>query len=75
MTATQPEKLKPIITATKKNGGINNMTDAELKRLNELDALISWNNPTDKGRELTEEERKEHSRLLKKLYDEGTKNR
>lgn len=52
-----------------------NMTDAELKRLNELDALISWNNPTDKGRELTEEERQEHSRLLKKLYDEGTKNR
>ena len=51
------------------------MTDAELKRLNELDSLISWNNPTDKGRELTEEERKEHSRLLKKLYDEGTKNR
>ena len=74
MTATQPEKLKPIITATKENGG-HNMTDAELKRLNELDALISWNNPTDKGRELTEEERQEHSRLLKKLYDEGTKNR
>jgi len=47
------------------------VTEQELKRLNELDELISWNNPTDRGRDLTEEERKEHQKLFAKLWEEG----
>lgn len=47
------------------------MTDAERQRLNELDNKISWNNPTDRGEPLTEEERKEHQRLFAKLWEEG----
>ena len=40
------------------------MTDAERQRLTELDNKISWNNQTDKGEPLTEDERKEHKRGL-----------
>lgn len=51
------------------------MTEEERKRLNELDELISWNNETDKGRELTAAEREEHTRLFVKLYNEGSANK
>jgi len=51
------------------------VTEQELKRLNELDELISWNNPTDRGRELTEEERQEHKKLFAKFYNEGAKDK
>lgn len=50
------------------------MTDEEYKRLRELDNLIAWNNETDGGRDLTEEEKEEHSRLFWKAmqeYEEG----
>jgi hypothetical protein len=51
------------------------MTDAERQRLTELDNKISWNNPTDKGEPLTEEERKEHKELFAKLWKEGQPNK
>lgn len=47
------------------------MTEAELKRLDELDKIISWNNDTDGGRPLTAEEQAEHTRLAIKLLREG----
>lgn len=50
------------------------MTDAERQRLTELDNKISWNNQTDKGEPLTEDERKEHKRLFVKLWEEGGNN-
>lgn len=46
------------------------MTDQERERLNELDKIIAWNNPTDGGRPLTEEERAEHRELAIKLLQE-----
>ena len=51
------------------------MTDEEYRRLRELDDIIAWNNDTDGGRPLTEEEQKEHSRLFwqaMKEYEERT---
>lgn len=46
------------------------MTDEELRRLDELDKLIAWNNKADGGRSLTEEEQEKHSRLAWKLLKE-----
>ena len=53
------------------------MTDEEFNRLRELDQLIAWNNPEDGGRDLTQEEQEEHSRLFEKAmkeYEERTIN-
>lgn len=47
------------------------MTEQEKDRLKELDNIIAWNNPTDGGRPLTEEERREHTELFYKAYKEG----
>ena len=49
------------------------MTEQERLRLNELDQIIAWNNPTDGGRALTEDERKEHERLAWQLLQEQNK--
>lgn len=43
------------------------MTREEFNRLNELDNIIAWNNPEDRGRDLTPEEREEHTRLFWRL--------
>ena len=40
------------------------MTETEWNRLRELDSIIAWNKPEDGGRDLTEEEQEEHSRLF-----------
>lgn len=46
------------------------MTKEELKRLDELDHIIAWNNPTDGGRPLTPEEQEEHRQLAVKMLKE-----
>ncbi len=46
------------------------MTDTEEMRLRELDQIIAWNNPEDRGRPLTEEEQKEHQHLMWKALKE-----
>ena len=43
------------------------MTREEYDRLSELDKIIAYNNSTDKGRSLNEEEKKEHSDLIWRL--------
>ncbi len=40
------------------------MTAEEWERLRQLDTIIAYNNPDDCGRDLTEEEAEEHSRLF-----------
>ena len=46
------------------------MTDEELQRLYKLDNIIAWNNKTDGGRSLTEDEQQEHNVLMVKLLKE-----
>ena len=48
-----------------------NMTESELRRLDELDKIISWDNDADGGRSLTEDELTEHNRLAIKLLQES----
>lgn len=45
------------------------MTRKEYDRLNELDRIIAYNNKTDCGRTLTEEERREHTELFTRLIN------
>ncbi len=46
------------------------MTEEDLARLEELDKLIAWNNPTDKGRPLTPAEKEEHRQLAMQMFKE-----